>query len=207
MLIIAHFKAIFNRSTARCNREGEFDMSNSSNEEAKRFTEECVVSALLKLLEEKEYKKITLTEIAVKAGVSRNAVYRNFSSKDLILRKYVKSITLEFVNGLKNKNISTYEQYVTELFLHLCSHAKISGILIDSGLTEVLFEAFTVMKGCFDTGFESKSEGYYDNYRIGGMFFIYLTWLERGCTESPEELSEIALKVIKSKSALPKTVR
>lgn len=179
-------------------------MSNSSNEEAKSFTKECVVSALLKLLEKKEYKKITLSEIAIKAGVSRNAVYRNFSSKDLILKKYVNGITLDFANNLKSKNIKTYEQYVNELFSHLCSYAEISKILIESGLTDILYESFTVMKGFIVT--DSDIRDYYENYRIGGMYSIYLTWLESGCKESPKELSEIALKVISGKSILPKAV-
>lgn len=179
-------------------------MSNSSNEEAKSFTKECVVGALLKLLEEKEYNKITLSEIAAKAGVSRNAVYRNFSSKDLILKKYVNNITLDFANGLKNKSIETYEQYVNELFLHLCSYSEVSKVLVESRLTDILYESFTVMKGFIAA--DSDIKDYYENYRIGGMYSIYLTWLENGRKESPKELSEIALKVISDKSILPKVV-
>ena len=64
-------------------------MSNTSNREAKNFTKECVVQAFLQLLEEKEYQKITVSEIAKKSGVSRNAIYRNFKSKEMILKIYL----------------------------------------------------------------------------------------------------------------------
>ena len=52
----------------------------------KKFTKECVVSALKNLLKEKSYDDITLSEIAEKAGVSRNAIYRNFETKDKMIK-------------------------------------------------------------------------------------------------------------------------
>ena len=38
---------------------------------------------------------------------------------------------------------------------------------------------------------------YYENCRIGAFFFIYLTWLENGCRESPEELCALVRQIIK----------
>ena len=61
-------------------------MAKASNAELKRFTRECVYEALFQLLETEDYEKITLSAIAARAGVSRNAVYRNFESKDMILK-------------------------------------------------------------------------------------------------------------------------
>ena len=38
---------------------------------------------------------------------------------------------------------------------------------------------------------------YYENCRIGAFFFIYLTWLENGCRESPEELCALVRQIVK----------
>ncbi|MBQ4267400.1 MAG: TetR/AcrR family transcriptional regulator [Clostridia bacterium] len=176
-------------------------MANVSNEESKKFTKECVISALKSLLKEKTYKDITLTEIAEKAGVSRNAIYRNFETKDKILKKYLDEITYDFMLHVENLNISSHEEYVRILFYHLCSHKDIAKIIVDSGLSNILLESFMLMKGLYDV--EHSIKDYYENFRIGGMFFIYLTWIENGCKESADKLVEIVNKVLATESIIP----
>ncbi|MGO3049949.1 hypothetical protein CD110_00910 [Staphylococcus casei] len=56
-----------------------------SNEESNRLTRECIETAFSHLLSEKAIEKITISEIAKKAGVSRSALYRNYISKEAIL--------------------------------------------------------------------------------------------------------------------------
>ncbi|HEM3612242.1 helix-turn-helix transcriptional regulator [Streptococcus suis] len=49
-----------------------------------------IVQALFKLIESKNYDDITITDIAKKAGVTRISFYRNFDSKEDILRQEMK---------------------------------------------------------------------------------------------------------------------
>lgn len=59
-----------------------------SNKEANQLTKESLETALLFLLEKKELKQISVSELVRKAGVSRNAFYRNYKSKEEILEIY-----------------------------------------------------------------------------------------------------------------------
>lgn len=177
-------------------------MSNASNEEAKRFSKECIVTSVLELIKEKDYEKITLSEIAERAGVSRNAIYRNYKSKDMILKSYINGITLDFIDSLKKTKIKCYNEYVSILFNHLCKQKEIAKALIEAGLTRTLLGSFMLIKGHFEA--ENNIKEYYENYRIGGMFFVYITWLDNGCKESPAELIEIVNKVICTESIIPK---
>ncbi|HFI0252331.1 TPA: TetR/AcrR family transcriptional regulator [Streptococcus suis] len=59
-----------------------------SNKEANQLTKESLETALLFLLEKKELKQISISELVKKAGVSRNAFYRNYKSKEEILEDY-----------------------------------------------------------------------------------------------------------------------
>lgn len=59
-----------------------------SNKEVNQLTRESIETALLFLLEKKELKQISVSELARKAGVSRNAFYRNYKSKEEILEAY-----------------------------------------------------------------------------------------------------------------------
>ncbi len=56
-----------------------------SNIESNKITRECIETALILLMSEKDYSNITISEIVQRAGVSRTAYYRNYSSKEDIL--------------------------------------------------------------------------------------------------------------------------
>ena len=170
-------------------------MAKASNAEMKRFTRECVYEAFFQLLESTEYEKITLSAIAARAGVSRNAVYRNFESKDMILRIYVKEFAETVTAELSRKNIASDDQYVTFLFTCLCDFRKSAKKLAQLHMEAMLLEAFLSMRDHFAVNADYRD--YYENCRIGAFFFIYLTWLENGCRESPEELCELVQQIIK----------
>lgn len=59
-----------------------------SNKETNQLTKEAIETALLFLLEKKEIRHISVAELVRKAGVSRNAFYRNYKSKEEILEAY-----------------------------------------------------------------------------------------------------------------------
>ena len=65
----------------------------------------------------------------------------------------------------------------------------------------MLLDGFLCVKGSYGTG--SGIREYYENYRIGGLFFVYMTWLNNGCAESTEELIGIVKKVIDAENVIP----
>ena len=64
------------------------------NQENKAITRESIEISLLQLLEKKDFKKITISELVERAGVSRAAFYRNYGSKEEIL-KSILSLALQ----------------------------------------------------------------------------------------------------------------
>ncbi|MCR5505964.1 MAG: TetR/AcrR family transcriptional regulator [Bacilli bacterium] len=68
----------------------------------RELASECLFIALLKLMDEKPYQSISITEICDKAGVSRMAYYRNYNSKEEILTKHAEMI----VEGVKKEIIA-----------------------------------------------------------------------------------------------------
>ncbi|HEL2057188.1 TPA: TetR/AcrR family transcriptional regulator [Streptococcus suis] len=59
-----------------------------ANQEMNQLTRESIETALLFLMEKKDLKQISISELVKKAGVSRNAFYRNYKSKEEILEVY-----------------------------------------------------------------------------------------------------------------------
>ncbi len=170
-------------------------MAKASNAELKRFTRDCVYEAFFQLVDTTEYDKLSLGAIAVRAGVSRNAVYRNFESKDQILRIYVKEFAETVTAELNSRSIVSDDQYVTLLFTRLCDFRKPAKKLAELHMEAMLLEAFLSMRDHFAV--RTAYRDYYENCRIGAFFFIYLTWLENGCRESPEELCRLVRQIVK----------
>lgn len=60
-----------------------------------------IIQALLDLMEEMEYNKISVTEICRKAGLDRRTFYRNFDSKNDVLEQYVRFLEEEHIKMLR----------------------------------------------------------------------------------------------------------
>ena len=71
--------------------------------EANVLTKECILTALLRLMEEKSYESISITDITTLAGVSRMAYYRNYTSKDDILLKRLEDEERKVISGVASK--------------------------------------------------------------------------------------------------------
>lgn len=176
-------------------------MANTSNEEAKRFSKECIFTALMSLMEQKPFEKISITEIAQKAGVSRNAVYRNFNTKEEILKDSISGITAGFIESLKTRSFASYDDYTLEVFRHLNETKDIGLAMVKADMTWILFDSFMMFRGRFEV--DDRIKSYYENYRIGAIFYLYITWLENGCRETPEELVQILRQIGKVSGTVP----
>ena len=56
-----------------------------SNDEAQRLSRDCLEASLFRLMGKKAFDCISISEIVQTAGVSRNAFYRNYKTKEALL--------------------------------------------------------------------------------------------------------------------------
>ena len=114
-------------------------MCNMSNK--KQSTHElavdCIYTALLKLMQTKPYKDITVSDITRKAGVSRMAYYRNFSDKDDILLNHLR----DSVNALESK-ISCRQDLTEEKLLREYVQNMQDDPIVDRIMQAGLFHSF-----------------------------------------------------------------
>ena len=70
------------------------------------FAKDCIAMALIKLMKQKKYEDITITEIADTAGVSRVTYYRNYSSKEEIITYYMDELGYKLKEEISEHNPS-----------------------------------------------------------------------------------------------------
>ena len=148
---------------------------------------EYITEALLLMMKKKPYNDISVTVLCEKAGVTRMSFYRNFNTKEDVLKAWITTITDHFLQDSKisYKKDST-EQYFIKLFTHLKNHSDICLAMYNAGLIYLI-------KDEFDHIFLSLHKDEYDEYKsyflAGGIYNIFLLWLIHGCKETPEQLA------------------
>ena len=162
-------------------------------EENMSYAKTELTKALLKLLETKSLNDISISELCDKAGLSRLSFYRNYSSREDILKQYLSQITTSFL-GTTSVNFRTTpkREFIIYLIKHMQQHKKIISLLIDNGLSYIVKEEF-------DAAFKRSVEIYHDPYRCyvasGAYFNLIYYWFLNGCKETPEELAEMNLSL------------
>ena len=147
-----------------------------------------ITEALLFLLERKEYRDISITEICKKAGVTRMSFYRNFESREDVLVKKVRNVTDAF---LKESAISykddTVSGYFIKLFTHMERQKELCTALNKAGMIHIVKDEFDRV---FLDAYRLEYDYYKSVFLSGGIYNIFLFWFMNGCKESPEDLAK-----------------
>lgn len=177
-------------------KDSKIEALRQYNEELNNLTKESLQTALISLLADKPYEKISVTDICKKAGVSRMSYYRNFESKDEILQK----LADEYFNKIKVGLLEREEKGCHyEWYLDFFREVK-----EDPERMKLLLKADSIIH--FMGGVDSilvkikdadTPEGHYRLLaKEGGFYTIVSNWVYDGMKESPEEMAELCLKIL-----------
>lgn len=114
------------------------------NQESRQLSHESMEIALVTLLEHKTLGQITISELVSKAGVSRNAFYRNYRSKEAILEHLLTSVIRRIFRGLKAFDLKTqaYQAWLY-LFNEAKKEAKLLKIIFKHHMQQLLTQIVT----------------------------------------------------------------
>ncbi len=167
-----------------------------SNKKSNRITRECLETALLRLLTEKELGKISITELVRVAGVSRTAFYTNYSSKEDILSYWMAQLGDDLVAFLwPYVEAGELTEMFRQLFMRVIEDRHQLSIVFQVGLQYKLSAAMetAVLKknpGCSDK----------DRYVITGycglVNNVLMEWFHNDMRESVEEMAALCSALI-----------
>lgn len=160
--------------------------------ESNRLAKECIVTALIELMKVKDYHAISITDITKKAGVSRMAYYRNYTSKEDILNKYMDEVGISIHEKISKMN--TREEildYYRALFEQLGDYRDIGITAYRAHLGELILENINKnMAVTFPP--QGGAKGKYRHLYLAGAFYnVFIEWLKTGRRESCEEMARI----------------
>lgn len=167
------------------------------NQESKSLTRDYIKTALLHLLKDNPYEKITVTAIINRAGVSRAGFYRNYASKDEVLEDLAARVYYKISNSffMNTDFKSPYDKYLF-FFQQLKTNAE--WVQIFSMLSAHNKHIFNISRYIKN---RTPPKSAYEHYQYVAAFHsqraIILDWFENGMNESPEEMATIFCNLYK----------
>lgn len=160
----------------------------------KQITEsmDMIADAFVRLLQEHDFKDLTLSEIAAAAGVNRMTLYRHFQSKERIVL-YCASKTLQ-EQAARNAREGKLPRDLIEERLQWLSELPQLPMLMQSRQIEELLDDFqvTAHRSALEQFFGRRSadDPNLFHFYFGGVNRIVKEWLLGGCRQSAAEITE-----------------
>jgi len=164
---------------------------------ANQQVKEKLFYALISFSGQKDWSKVTVTELVEKSGVARASFYRNFHSVEDIIQYGIDWMAQRYHEGMP-KGIEDYHgremmEYKFRFYQEHASlvlafhHANVNTALLDI-ITDCEIECYGDMP--------ADSISRYELYYYAGAFYnMMVCWLESGMKETPEAMAEEFLRI------------
>lgn len=175
---------------------GKRDILRMSNRESNQLTRECLQTALIHLMSQKPFDKITVTELVKRSGVSRTAFYRNYASKEEILNElcntFLDGLAASFSDSFFQKNP---RQWYYMFFQTVTENATLFGLLLQAHvLNTPVFSTYSISKK-LDHSVESAP--HYEFLAWEGAFStIVVHWFQDGMKESIDFMADFCARTL-----------
>lgn len=161
--------------------------------EKNRRTRMRIGEAIIALMEKCTLDEVRISQVVLKAHVSRMTFYHYYESKEAALMDYLSELMLLFSEEAKERNINVtlgsvehieysfqfYARY--ENFLLRLERSGCYNILID-GINQFLEKNYTPVFG---------GEIYNLYFYAGALLNVFMMWLKNGRKEHPSEIARI----------------
>ena len=172
-----------------------------------KYTREWTFEALYKLLQEQKLGDIKITSIINKAGISRATFYRNFTSKEDIVRLKVEAFYREFYKDFTiyfSKSNPEDEQFLIQSFFkRVDEEDKLIDTVIKCNLEYMMIEGIYAIITNFRILFYSRvktskrAEEYTMEIVASSAWTLLSRWHKTGKVESPSLLSKIYISAFR----------
>lgn len=159
---------------------------NTTNGKIAEQSKEKLVEALLSVMEQYDYREITITQIAQEAGLSRKTFYRLFKEKEEMLYFFFEKLFNEYQMQVKARRPEHYWD-VVQCYFDFCEERKeLLFLLRRNNLLGVFFEAsyqysfavFSYVRSAETVDVYARFLPYLLAYSVGGMYSMVLKWVE-----------------------------
>lgn len=157
-----------------------------NNEQKNSYVKKQITAALLGLLKEKSITDISISELTHRAQIGRVSFYRNYQTKEDILRAESDRLIKEWGRRYETNPESSPETLFPSLFDFYREHKEYYTILYQAGMASIMLE--TILNTIQITDEMENLEAYMKSFWAYGIYGWMIEWIKRGMPESGSEL-------------------
>ncbi len=168
----------------------------------RQFYKDCLFEALMILMQRKDYREITVTELTKVAGVSRMAFYRNYQSIEDIITDYMEEhlfSSLFIIEQDRRPAEFDLRERVRTSFIFFLENKVLLTNLRNADRENLIFD---VLDECFRGPYRivMNDLGFYSDYEIsalvGLVYRILVDWARNGMKENADDMADIGAEII-----------
>ncbi len=160
-----------------------------SNKGRNIYVTEHITESLLALLEDKAIEDISISELCDNAGIGRASFYRNYDSKEDILRAYISRLSDGWKNDWKKNSSNSLSSAIGMVFGHFEQHRAFYHLLNERHLVyllkDLILDAMELKPDL------PKAEAYAKAFAAYSFYGWIEIWFQRGMQESAEEMKQL----------------
>ncbi len=166
-----------------------------NNKESNQMTRECLQLALIHLMAEHSYEKITVSEIVRRAGVSRTAFYRNYTNKEDILNELGRNLVQRISELTERPELyEAPKMWFKNVFRIIRDNKETIALLDQAGIHQKdLFSGKSIVELLYPT---MDTERKYTQLAAEAAFFqILISWFKDGMREDEEYMANLCVEI------------
>lgn len=169
-------------------------------------THQVIQKSLLALLEQKDFKKITVNDVCTLAKINRSTFYAHFQDLYAVLETIEQSLESALMNAYAADHTLNDNIMSTDYLVILLEHIKENSIFYQAYLSDtassMLDKSMEMLQNQIVRPLHQKLNmperygTYYFNFFKTGFITVLRQWLADGCPESSEQLAAIIVSCI-----------
>lgn len=156
-----------------------------------------IETALFELMGEKDFEKITVSEIAKRADVARRTFYRLYKRKEDVIHCYFGKLCLDYCSRYPALNYYDLNQIAKDFFCFWYQYREVLMVMSRCGLEAMLnYEISRVSEkivkariSCEEVKYEQDMR-FFAYYSTGGFILLLQRWITEGMREKPEQYAQ-----------------
>ena len=167
-----------------------------------------LIDALLELMKDHSYSKMSVAHIATESGVARPTFYLHFHSKDDLLIAYIDEMFEKFYAEIEKhitQNKDANPIIGSIMFQQWSDNAIFARLLVQGDIESLMMSQFknyvARVVECFMSAHNIPNQAgllpYVVDYLAGASFMMITRWVREGLLETPEVIGELYASLVR----------
>lgn len=158
--------------------------------------QEYITDAMFKLLEKKDYARITVQDLVDRAGVCRASFYRNYFTMDEVIDRFLDGLFTE-AYPLEAMSSANVEECILHFFTTALKYRRQLRLLLRRGLLDRVSVAFYRQTLEQIRHLQVLNNRYQPYFFSGASAAMLCAWVENNFAESPREMTRIFMESLR----------